>query len=722
MKTRIIIVLAVLFCSLIYAAEIKEILVVGNSLAFHGPAPNIGWNNSCGMAASELAKDYPHLLFDKIHGFIPKQKRPPRLKIARISGETEMTGWDKLKNNEGDIIIIQLGDNYRGTKEVFQERYEQLIVDLRGKRKPFIVCLSNWSSAGALHKMIEDAARKHNCIFVSLAALADDPANRASSENRFENPSVGWHPGDRGMAAIADTVFTTIKPALSRLTGRLQLAAIFSDNAVLQRDTEIPVWGFAKAGEAITVNFAGQSVRTITDNNGKWMLKLAPLPASKENRSLEVIGQSSKVLVKNILVGEVWLASGQSNMEMTLWGSSLDYYRHRNANATGKEVAARTNLPLLRFVNMPKKWSQVPMEPETVKWCLAVPGKDLMNSSATAFFFARELQKELDIPIGILGAYRSESRIEPWISPSGFASVPELADIAKNVNNRLPGTDEYKKIATQTVENYHDWLEHYKGAIIEGIQPPAPPPYPPVQQRPYSNFQQPTVSYNGMLHAFVPYAIRGAIWYQGESNRCCRGTLYKSKMQALLNGWKQEFNNPNLKLYFVQLAPYKYNDRFGLTEMWAQQQAFADAEKDAGMIVISDAVHDINNVHPYDKEIVGKRLAYLALNRDYGRKDIKADSPRLKSFKVEKGKFILEFDFVESWTNIASDVTFFEVAGIDKNFVPAKVVLNATKLIVYSDKVANPISLRYMWHETYEGKLANEAGLVLGPFEVTQKP
>lgn len=221
MKTQIIISLAALFIGMVSAGEIKEILVVGNSLAFHGPAPDIGWNNSCGMAASELAKDYPHVLYDKINGFIPKQEKPPRLKIARITGETEMKGWDKLKGNEGDVIIIQLGDNYKGarTVEAFQKNYEQLITDLRGERDPMIVCLSLWGNS-MLNKMVEAAARKHNCIFVDLAPLAADPVNSAKSENRFENPSVGWHPGDRGMTAIATTVFDTIKDELKKFTAK----------------------------------------------------------------------------------------------------------------------------------------------------------------------------------------------------------------------------------------------------------------------------------------------------------------------------------------------------------------------------------------------------------------------------------------------------------------------------------------------------------------------
>ena len=502
---------------------------------------------------------------------------------------------------------------------------------------------------------------------------------------------------------------------------KVELAPVFSDNAVLQRDVEVPVWGFADPGESVTVKFADQTKTTTAGDDGKWMVKLSPLAASKENRTLEASGPTNSVNAKNILVGEVWIASGQSNMEMPLWGGG-EHYRHRNANGTGKEVADRTNLPLLRFTNMPRQWSTTPSEKEPVKWNQAVPGAELERASATAFFFGRELLKELDVPIGILGAYWGGTRIEPWTPPEGFNSVPEVANIARSVNAKIPGTKTHKEVSDKVIADYSNWLAAYKDAIAKGEQPPQPPAFP-AEQKPFGRHQDPTVLYNKMLYGFVPYAVRGAIWYQGESNLGDK-MLYKSKMQALLNGWKQVFRNPGLKLYFVQLAPYTYNngDPTMLPQLREAQQAFADGEKDAGMAIISDAVHNVRDIHPADKEIVGKRLAYLALNRDYGRSDIKADSPRLKSSRVEGNKFILDFDFVESWKAPGNTIPFFEVAGADCEFFPARAEIDGTRLAVSSDKVSEPKSLRYMWNETNEGKLANEAGLVLGSFQIPYNP
>ena len=501
---------------------------------------------------------------------------------------------------------------------------------------------------------------------------------------------------------------------------KVELAPVFSDNAVLQRGMEVPVWGFADPGESVTVKFADQTKTATADKDGKWMVKLDPLTASKENRTLEASGKDNTVSAKDILVGEIWIASGQSNMEMPLWGGG-ERYRHRNANGTGKEVADKTNLPLFRFVKMPRAFSTTPSEKEPIKWNLAVPGPDLEGCSATAFFFGRELEKELDVPVGILGAYWGGTRIEPWTAPEGFDSVPELADIARSVNAKIPGTKECKEISDKVVADYNAWLAKYKEAIAKGEQPPTPPEFP-AEQKPFTDHQKPTVLYNKMLYGFIPYAVRGAIWYQGESNRGDK-MLYKSKMQALLNGWKKVFHNPGMKLYFVELAPYNYGgDPTILPQIQEAQQAFADSEKDAGMIVVSDAVHDVRDIHPADKEIVGKRLAYLALNRDYGRKEIKADSPKLKSSRIENGKFILDFDFVESWKNPTKDIPFFEVAGVDGVYSPAQAVIDGTKLVVSSDKVADPKGLHYMWNHTDQGKLANEAGLVLGTFSIPYEP
>ncbi|UKI30686.1 MAG: hypothetical protein L6W00_22670 [Lentisphaeria bacterium] len=268
-----------------------------------------------------------------------------------------------------------------------------------------------------------------------------------------------------------------------------------------------------------------------------------------------------------------------------------------------------------------------------------------------------------------------------------------------------------------TQKAYADWMGKCREALARGEVTPPPPVYPD-ELKAYTNHQQPTVLYNRMIYPFVPYAMRGAIWYQGEAN-LGDGALYTQKMQALLNGWKKVFLNPDFKLYFAQLAPFTYGgDKTRLPRIWEAQQKFADNEKDAGMAVIND-VGNLKDIHPSDKKTVGERLALLALKRDYGKSDLKADSPTLKSHRVENGKFILDFNDVEQWTTKNNKpAANFEIAAIDGVYYPAAVEIRGTSLVVGSDKVKAPKSLRYMWEQTDEATLANEAGLPLGAFRI----
>lgn len=493
---------------------------------------------------------------------------------------------------------------------------------------------------------------------------------------------------------------------------KVELAPVFTDNAVLQRGMEVPVWGKAAPGEEVTVSFAGQSVSAKAGEDGKWMVKLAPMKESSENRTLEVSGKENKLSVANVLVGEVWLCSGQSNMELPLWGGN-PRFRHYD----GDKVAAQSNFPLIRIAQMrPYGWSTLPRTDFKITWQPVRPD-NIAPFTAAGFFFGRELFQKLNIPIGLISSHWGGTRIEPWTPPEGFNSVPELAGIARDVNAKLPGTADYKKINEATQKAYAEWMEKCKAALAKGEVTPPPPAYPN-ELKAYTNHQQSTVLYNRMIYPFVPYAMRGAIWYQGESN-LGDGALYTQKMQALLNGWKKVFLNPDFKLYFAQLAPFTYGgDKTRLPRIWEAQQKFADNEKDAGMAVIND-VGNLKDIHPSDKKTVGERLALLALKRDYGKSDLKADSPTLKSHRVENGKFILDFNDVEQWTTKNNKpAANFEVAAIDGVYYPAAVEIRGTSLVVGSDKVKAPKSLRYMWEQTDEATLANEAGLPLGAFRI----
>jgi len=213
-KTGLILVCCAVMAAVLPAQEIKKVMIIGNSIMKHGKAPQLGWNTDWGMAATAEGKDYAHLLYGKICGAL-KQAKAPELKLARISDEKAMKGWDALKGNDADVIVIQVSDNYRGkpNAEEFQNNYAQMIRDLRGDRDPVIVCLTNWGG-GKINEMIRAAAKENKALSVDLAPLAANPQNKAGSEGHFTHGGVNWHPGDRGMAAIADAAFAAIEQPL----------------------------------------------------------------------------------------------------------------------------------------------------------------------------------------------------------------------------------------------------------------------------------------------------------------------------------------------------------------------------------------------------------------------------------------------------------------------------------------------------------------------------
>lgn len=215
-RTWQLLVCAALFAASIGAEEIGKVLIIGNSIMKHGAAPQLGWNSTWGMAATAQEKDYAHLLYRKICNVV-KQEKAPELQLARIANENKMKGWEALKGNDADVIVIQISDNYRGkeNREEFQSNYSQMIRDLRGDRDPIIVCLTNWGD-GPVNEMIRAAAAENGVLSVNLAPLAADPANRAGSEGHFKNGGVNWHPGDRGMAKIAEATFAAIEKTLRK--------------------------------------------------------------------------------------------------------------------------------------------------------------------------------------------------------------------------------------------------------------------------------------------------------------------------------------------------------------------------------------------------------------------------------------------------------------------------------------------------------------------------
>ncbi|MDD2599087.1 MAG: sialate O-acetylesterase [Kiritimatiellae bacterium] len=495
---------------------------------------------------------------------------------------------------------------------------------------------------------------------------------------------------------------TVIALAVATAWAEVKLPSIFSSHMVLQQGQSIPVWGWAEAGEQVTVSFAGQTVQTTADKAGLWRLELKALTASAQPAVLTVKG-SNTITIDDVLVGEVWFCSGQSNME---WSMS------RIANA--KDEIPKADNPLIRHFKADKKASALPLDNVPSQWVLTTPAT-IPGHSAVAYMFGRRLHQALNVPVGLINSSWGGTRIEPWTPASGFEGIPALADIKKMVDTANPTTELHKK----TLNAYLIELDNWKAAATlssqEGRVLPPPPAFPPHLILP-SGHQQPTVLYNAMVAGLVPYAIKGAIWYQGESNRG-EGMLYLEKTKALVEGWRKEWGLPNLPYYMVQLAPYKYGgSETALPEIWEAQSAAAKVIPHVGYTVIND-IATLGDIHPPNKQDVGLRLANQALNRTYNQKEIEWSGPTYKGYQIQGAKIRVAFDFAGGLkTRDGKAPDWFEISGADCNFVKADAVIDGETVVISSPEVTSPTALRFAWHQLAEPNLVNHLGLPTGAF------
>ena len=478
------------------------------------------------------------------------------------------------------------------------------------------------------------------------------------------------------------SIFSGVAFLAMGVFGAVELASPFADGMVLQRDVEVPVWGTASAGETVNVSFAGAQVKTVAAADGTWKVKLPKMSASKESRTLK----ANEAEIKDVLVGEVWFCAGQSNTELPLVGNSPRFFDRQ-----GRLVAQMTHNPYLRFVHASNyKWSVEPKKKPSykVEW-KKFTTENLMGGrsfSAMGVYFILDLYAALDIPVGIVGTYWGGTRIEPWTPRCGFENFKGLEDVANT--KILPPSDE----AFQA----------------------------PKGQKPKKRgHQQPAVLWNEMVESWCPMAMRGFIWYQGCSNNS-DGKRYKLKMQALREGWAKKFENPGLKLYFVQLAPFSRS----WFDLQLGQAEYAAEDKYAGMVTTCD-IGNTWDIHPAEKGTIGKRLAAMALSRDYGISAIKAETPVLKSATAKDGKAFLAFTHAEGWyvysDNRSVEVPF-ELAGEDGKWAKAKLVnvngngsVNGAELVLQAEGVAKPVKVRYLFNSPWIGNVYSNWGIPIGP-------
>lgn len=448
--------------------------------------------------------------------------------------------------------------------------------------------------------------------------------------------------------------FLAIALAGAAATAAVEPNNLFTDGAVLQRDAAVPVWGTARPGEAITVRFAGQDLSTKAEKDGRWMVRLQPMKASAEPARLTIVGDYT-IEIKDVLVGEVWLASGQSNMQWPVKAS---------ADPESTISGARDNL--LRLYTVPRRGADQPETDPQARWEPASP-ETVADFSAVAYSFARDLRKALNVPVGIIGTNYGGTPAEAWTSREVLEADPELKPILE-ITNKGP--------------------------------------------------QTPTVLYNAMIAPLVPSAIRGAIWYQGESN-AGNPKQYARLFPAMIKNWRDAFGQGDFPFLFVQLAPFMAKTDDPVQEGWAglreAQLLTLTASPRTGMAVITD-LGDEKDIHPKQKAPVGSRLALAARKLAYG-EDVVFSGPVFKEMKVEGNRAVLSFDHVGGGLEAKDGpLTGFAIAGPDGKFVKAQAEIRGDTVVVSSPEVSEPKAVRYGWANFPVVNLANKEGLPATPF------
>lgn len=497
-----------------------------------------------------------------------------------------------------------------------------------------------------------------------------------------------------GIALLALACASATRPAAAEIA----LAPLFRDHAVLQCDQPLPVWGRADPGEKIAVTFRGETVHATTAKDGRWIVYLPPVAASGEPAELTVAGQTT-VVVRDVVVGEVWLASGQSNMEWPV----------ANAHESERQLA-EADLPLVRQLKIERTSAGAPADTvATGGWQAASP-RTVGGFSAVAFFFARELHRKLGVPIGIVNSTWGGTEIEAWMSDASRASTTLGAAIDARWQKALA------EWPPERVARYPELLAAWQKADAHAratkTKNPLPWPQPPATP---DSPRRPGGLFNGMIAPLQPAAIRGVIWYQGESN-VARAGDYPELFKTMIAAWRASWGDDRLPFYFVQLPNFAAGNRTG--RQWPrlrEAQARALELPATGMAVTIDA-GEADDLHPPRKLEVGRRLALIAKTQVYG---VPGDFSGPIFAGVERAGRALRVRFAHAEAGLVAHdrpVQSLELAGADKVFHPATAAIDRGTLVVSSPQVPEPVAVRYAWTNAPAANLYNGAGLPAAPF------
>ena len=500
------------------------------------------------------------------------------------------------------------------------------------------------------------------------------------------------------------TALTVLLLALcnsAALRADVKPAALFGDHMVLQQGMSVPVWGWADPGEQVTVSIAGQKQSATAGADRKWMVRLTNLKASSEPIEMTIAGKNT-IKIVDILVGEVWLGSGQSNMDFVVSGDTAKYpgmaQRFAGVANEAQEIAA-ANCPHIREFRVPLKTSELPLEDVTGKWQVCTP-ETVPGFSAIGYLFSRDLQKAIKQPIGFITSAFGASCAQAWVSKDVLESDPRLKPLMDGFATQV---DAFKAAAAAPPP-------------AEAPTPAGAPDAPAAGGRgrrgggrgsPFSNQHSPYVLWNAMIKPIEPYAIKGVLWYQGES--ITEGLqLYPVVMEHVITSWRRQWGEGEFPFYFVQLAAEDANSNRPEVR---EAQAQALKVPNTAMAVAMD-IGEKTNVHPKNKQDLCDRLARIARARVYGEK-IEYSGPVYGSMQVEGVSIRVKFTHVSGGLAAkGGDLKWFQIAGADKNFVDAAAKIDGNTIVVTAPGVSAPVAVRYAWHRWPEGaNLYNSDGL-----------
>jgi sialate O-acetylesterase len=494
----------------------------------------------------------------------------------------------------------------------------------------------------------------------------------------------------------------------------IKLPQVFGSHMVLQQEKPIIIWGWASPSETVKVQLGETTQSTQANERGEWKISL---PAMKAAGPLTLtISGSSTVTFDDVMIGEVWLCSGQSNMEMGLG----------MVNDATNEIA-HANHPGIRLLMVDNHWDGMPQNDIKGTWKVCSPETVAQGGwngfSATAYFFGRELNEKLGVTVGLIDADWGGTRIESWTPPEGFAAVPALKSDFEKVQLSDVRSALHREKLAQTLDEFEKWNQVARKAMDANELVPTVPGYPDELRAPH-DLQQATALFNGMIHPLVPFGIRGAIWYQGESN-LTEGMHYADRMRALIGGWREIWNEGDFPFYFVQIAPFTYGEGpLREPELWEAQTVAANTIPNTGMAVTMDA-HSVGDIHPKDKQSVGHRLALQALAKTYGKTDLVFSGPTFKRLNVDGEKLRVTFDNVGGGlkSRDGQPLNWFEVIDADEGgFVKADAQIDGDSLVLTSPSAKHPLAMRFAWSGLAEPNLMNTEGLPAGSFRAGDVP